>query len=82
MPPQRATHLPASEKNPVKRALDFGSDDDNGPPGGVELKINEDYARRFEHNKKREELQRCMFVIWKPEDLPLTLKHSGWEVQA
>ncbi|OAP60828.1 hypothetical protein AYL99_05830 [Fonsecaea erecta] len=29
----------------------------NVPPGG-ELKVNEAYARRFEHNKKREELQR------------------------
>ncbi|OCK76253.1 Krr1-domain-containing protein [Lepidopterella palustris CBS 459.81] len=26
--------------------------------GGITLKINKDYARRFEHNKKREELQR------------------------
>jgi len=28
---------------------------------GHKLKINEEYARRFEHNKKREELHRCMF---------------------
>jgi protein KRI1 len=26
------------------------------------LKINEEYARRFGHNKKREELQQCKFV--------------------
>lgn len=25
------------------------------------LKINEEYARRFEHNKKREEMQKCIF---------------------
>jgi len=29
--------------------------------GGHKLRINEEYARRFEHNKKREELHRCMF---------------------
>ena len=29
--------------------------DQNGPS----FKINEEYARRFEHNKKREELHRC-----------------------
>ena len=27
--------------------------------GGVELKVNDEYARRFEHNKKREERHRC-----------------------
>ncbi|KAH7041092.1 KRI1-like family C-terminal-domain-containing protein [Microdochium trichocladiopsis] len=32
------------------------SDDDTG--GGVELKVNEEYAKRFEHNKKREEKHR------------------------
>lgn len=58
MPPQRASHVSASEKNPVTCALDFGSDGDDDPAGGVELKINEEYARKFEHNKKREELQR------------------------
>ena len=47
-----------------KHALNFDSDgsDAEGPNaggGGVELKINEEFAKRFEHNKKREELQRC-----------------------
>ena len=27
------------------------------------LKINNEYARRFEHNKKREELQKCSLSI-------------------
>ncbi|KAH7360519.1 KRI1-like family C-terminal-domain-containing protein [Rhexocercosporidium sp. MPI-PUGE-AT-0058] len=40
-----------------------GSSSDSGSDGGVkveqlEFKINQDYAKRFEHNKKREELQR------------------------
>lgn len=35
--------------------------------GGVELdpsafKINEEYAKRFEYNKKREDLHRCQFL--------------------
>jgi len=41
------------------------SSDDDSDDGGAELldkapkiKINEEYARRFEHNKKREEKQR------------------------
>lgn len=32
--------------------------DENENAGG--FKINAEYARRFEHNKKREELQRCL----------------------
>lgn len=30
------------------------------------FKINEEYARRFEHNKKREELHRCMHKVPDP----------------
>ncbi|KAF8430025.1 KRI1-like family C-terminal-domain-containing protein [Tirmania nivea] len=45
-------------KKPSKKfALDLGSDDDDSARG-IELKINEEYAKRFEHNKKREEKQR------------------------
>jgi protein KRI1 len=41
-----------------KRRL-FDEDSEGGESdGGAELKINEHYAKRFEHNKKREELQR------------------------
>lgn len=35
-----------------------GSEDIAGDADGKDLKINEEYARRFEHNKKREERQR------------------------
>lgn len=58
----RATTAPETirpEKTSKKLALDLGSDDDDGSTGGVKLKINEEYAKRFEHNKKREEKQRC-----------------------
>jgi protein KRI1 len=47
----------------TKDLLDSDSSGDES--GGVPLtdetyfKINEDYARRFAHNKKREELHRC-----------------------
>ncbi|KAI9838007.1 MAG: hypothetical protein M1819_006161 [Sarea resinae] len=40
----------------------------NGQAAGDEepaFKINEEYARRFEHNKKREEMQRCKYPIHK-----------------
>jgi hypothetical protein len=42
------------------------SDTSDGEDGAVRLQngdnfiVNEEYARRFEHNKKREELRRCM----------------------
>lgn len=28
----------------------------------TEFKVNEEYAKRFEHNKKREEFQKCMSI--------------------
>jgi protein KRI1 len=45
-----------SVENPAKKSkiLDVESDDEE--PG---FKINEEYARRFEHNNKRKELQKC-----------------------
>ncbi|KAL7626233.1 Kinetochore protein Spc24 [Parahypoxylon ruwenzoriense] len=39
-----------------KQSLFDDSDDESD--GGVKLQINTEYAKRFEHNKKREELQR------------------------
>ena len=62
-------------KKPRRMLLDDrSSEDESGEHlGGVTLdnaddllrqpsfKINEEYARRFEHNKKREELQHCTF---------------------
>ncbi len=43
-----------------------GSEDESD--GGAQLeqsgfKINESFARRFEHNKRREELQRCKYLL-------------------
>lgn len=37
---------------------DSGSESNAGGADGQGLKINEEYARRFEHNKKREERQK------------------------
>lgn len=51
----------------MRKLLDDDSSSDSGDDaGGVSLakspatnfKINEEYARRFEHNKKREEVQK------------------------
>ncbi len=39
-----------------KQSLFEDSDDESD--GGVKLQINSEYAKRFEHNKKREELHR------------------------
>ena len=69
------TDLKKLKYGPSKRAdtakganLLIDSDSDNASEdesdGGAPLeeqgfKINEEYAKRFEHNKKREELHRC-----------------------
>ncbi len=50
----------------AKRLLD--SDASESEDGGVEVgndpefKVNEDFARKFTHNKKREELRRCEYT--------------------
>ena len=49
--------------HPAKKTklLDDSDDDDaDGDVGRVSLNVNEDYARRFEYNKRREEKQRRM----------------------
>lgn len=47
---------------PSKKAkLIDESDEGSGEEGGITLKVNEDYARRFEYNKKREEQHRRTF---------------------
>ncbi|KAF4591637.1 ribosome biogenesis protein Kri1 [Ophiocordyceps camponoti-floridani] len=46
---------------PLKRKILQDSDSDSDgdcETGGADLKINEEYARRFEHNKKREEREK------------------------
>lgn len=58
-------NLTKVEERPAKKAklLDDSDDDDddNEDVGGVALKVNEEYARRFEHNKKRAERHRCEY---------------------
>jgi protein KRI1 len=48
---------------PTKRKLlddsDSDSDDGGAAVEGSGFAVNQEYARRFEHNKKREERQRC-----------------------
>jgi protein KRI1 len=52
-------------KKPRKLLEDSESDSDEDIQGGVsvpaDFKINAEYARRFEYNKKREERQQCMY---------------------
>lgn len=53
-----------ASQRPAKKAklLDNTDDEESGADeGGASLKVNEDYARRFEYNKKREEQHRRMF---------------------
>ncbi|KAF2855031.1 ribosome biogenesis protein-like protein Kri1 [Plenodomus tracheiphilus IPT5] len=50
-----APERPAKKAKLLDNTDDEGSDEEDG---GVSLKVNEDFARRFEYNKKREEKQR------------------------
>lgn len=69
-----APSLTQDSKPPKKANLleDSGSDDEDGGAAlaAPELKVNEEYARRFEHNKKREERQRRGYRIFSE-----TMKH-------
>lgn len=49
-----------SDERPAKKAklLDDSDSEAENDVGGVKLKVNEEYARRFEHNKKRAEMHR------------------------
>jgi len=47
------------DEDKSKSKSTFGGDNGDATVG---FKINEEYAKRFEHNKKREELQRCQFT--------------------
>jgi protein KRI1 len=68
--PKKTKH--SQDLVPPKSTLLYDSDsassseDESG--GGAKLadpgfKINEEYAKRFEHNKKRAELHRCQSII-------------------
>ncbi|KAF2640638.1 Krr1-domain-containing protein [Massarina eburnea CBS 473.64] len=53
--------LEAPKDQPAKKTKLLDDSDDDGEDeemGGMSLKVNEEYARRFEHNKKREEKQK------------------------
>ena len=56
--------MATSAVKPPKRTLLNDSDSDSEDGGAAiqdsAFKVNEEYARRFEHNKKREERQRRM----------------------
>ncbi|KAL7923484.1 KRI1-like family C-terminal domain-containing protein [Trichoderma austrokoningii] len=59
---ETAASSKSKPSNPNKRKLlddsDSDSDDAGAAIGGSGFKVNEEYARRFEHNKKREEQHR------------------------
>ncbi|KAK4123651.1 Krr1-domain-containing protein [Parathielavia appendiculata] len=67
VPAKRVQSAPQGDMSVPKKALfddSASSSEDDQEDGGAtlgpsaELKINQEYARRFEHNKKREELHR------------------------
>lgn len=56
----------AEEPKVPKKSLFDNDSDESDDDGGVQLKVNEEYAKRFEHNKKREERHRRMFIPMRP----------------
>lgn len=46
---------------------EFDSEDGGAVLQNGDLPVNQSYAQRFEHNKKREELQRC--ALERPDTL-------------
>ncbi|KAL6702417.1 Kinetochore protein Spc24 [Coniothyrium glycines] len=61
-----AVDRPAKKARLLDNTDDEGSDED---AGGASLHVNEQYARRFEHNKKREEQQRLEEMYGKSRTL-------------
>lgn len=55
--------LVVTENRPQKKAklLDHTDDEDSEAETGAGFKVNEEYARRFEHNKKRAEQHRRQY---------------------
>ena len=54
--------LNATSEPPTKKAKLLDNTDDEGSDsdhGGVSLQVNEEYARKYEHNKKQAERFRC-----------------------
>jgi protein KRI1 len=53
-----------ARKNLLVESDSSGDDSDSGgAPLDAGFKVNEEYAKRFEYNKKREELARRMFIL-------------------
>jgi protein KRI1 len=49
---------PAAATEPKKMILDDSDSEDSADGGAPVIKVNEEFAKKFEHNKKREELSR------------------------
>lgn len=69
---QKEAHRPQKKARKLLES-DGSGEDTASPPGGVAVtngtkidegnafQVNQEFARCFEHNKKREELHRCIF---------------------
>tara|TARA_R110002003_G_scaffold214_1_gene16036 strand:- start:1496 stop:1744 length:249 start_codon:yes stop_codon:yes gene_type:complete len=52
--------LKSAKERPAKKAKLLDDSDNSDAEGDVTLKVNDEYAKRFEYNKKREEKHRRM----------------------
>jgi hypothetical protein len=70
-----------SKDRPAKKAkLLDDSDNSDAEEGGVTLKVNDEYARRFEYNKKREEKHRRMSHVRRDCNIEL-IRDSGGKIR-
>jgi len=90
---KKTKHEPPQKIEKANLLDDSDSSDDS--VGGAKLeesafKINEEYAKKFEHNKKREELQRCRLfypttpnisnIIPSGGEIPKARKTQEWRI--
>jgi len=74
--------LQKESARPAKKAkLLDDSDNSDAEDGGVTLRVNDEYAKRFEYNKKREEKHRRMYHVLKESTcIHLLTLHSRGEI--
>lgn len=57
---QLFSEMPKSSKLNKANLLEDSDDEGDAPADAPAFTVNEEFAKRFEYNKKREEIQRCM----------------------
>ena len=81
MPRKMKSKAAVPEQEPPSKRTKLFDDDAAASDDDVNLTINEEFARRFEHNKKREEMQRRMHTRSRSIFYHMLIHPSRGEVQ-